>query len=104
MGSSSISCSPPIVLLLVQLNREVRIMETIRIRRYSCLLSMLVALVFVGCSNPVAHIPELTPEQLAARPTQQKPYEQTYKMVPYDSISIRFPYHPEQDPKTPVSI
>ena len=77
-------------------------METIR--RCSCWLNMLAALVFVGCSNPVAHIPELTAEQLVARPTQAKPYEQTYKMVPYDSISIRFPYHPEQDPKTPVSI
>jgi len=79
-------------------------MEKIRIRRYACLWSALAALVFVGCSNPVAHIPELTPEQLVARPAQQKPYEQTYKMVPYDSISIRFPYHPEQDPKTPISI
>src|SRR5690242_5451643 len=77
-------------------------METIR--RFSCLLSALAVLVFVGCSNPVAHIPELTAEQLVARPVEQKPYEQTYKMVPYDSISIRFPYHPEQDPKTPISI
>ena len=58
---------------------------------------------FVGCSNPVAHIPELRPEQLAG-PVTQRPYEQTYKLVPYDSITVRFPYHPEQDPKAPISI
>jgi protein involved in polysaccharide export with SLBB domain len=61
-------------------------------------------LLLVGCSNPVAHIPELKPEQLAAKPIQQRPYEQSYKMVPYDSITIRFPFHPEQDPKAPISI
>lgn len=59
---------------------------------------------FSACSNPVAHIPELKPEQLAKQPATQKPYEQTYKMVPYDLINIRFTYHPEQDPKGPVAI
>ncbi|MGE5302906.1 MAG: polysaccharide biosynthesis/export family protein [Alphaproteobacteria bacterium] len=58
-----------------------------------------------ACANPVAHIPELRPEQLTAKPvTQQRPYEQTYKMVPYDIISVRFTYHPEADPKAPISI
>ena len=57
-----------------------------------------------GCSNPVAHIPELRPEQLAMKPVTQQPYEQTYKMVPYDMITVRFTYHPEQDPKAPISI
>ena len=61
-------------------------------------------LVIVACSNPVAHIPELNPEQLRARPVNQPPTEQTYKMVPYDSITVRFTYHPEQDPKGPISI
>jgi polysaccharide export outer membrane protein len=61
-------------------------------------------LLLVGCSNPVAHIPELKPEQLVAKPVKQLPYEQTYKMVPYDLITIRFTYHPEQDPKAPISI
>jgi protein involved in polysaccharide export with SLBB domain len=61
-------------------------------------------LVVVACSNPVAHIPEVNPEQLAARPIKQAPYEQTYKMVPYDTIAVRFTYHPEQDPKGPISI
>jgi polysaccharide export outer membrane protein len=65
------------------------------------LASLLMA---AACSNPVQHIPELKPEQLIAKPAKQLPYEQTYKMVPYDMITIRFTYHPEQDPKTPMSI
>jgi protein involved in polysaccharide export with SLBB domain len=66
--------------------------------------SLVAFLVIVGCSNPVQHIPELTPEQLAARSVNQVPSEQTYKMVPYDTVSVRFTYHPEQDPKAPVSV
>src|SRR5438094_9840326 len=67
--------------------------------------AVLVAFVaIVGCSNPVANIPELKPEQLVAKPVKQPAYEQNYKMVPYDLITIRFPFHPEQDPKAPVSI
>jgi len=77
-------------------------MEAIRTLRHWYLLG--IAALVLGCSNPVAHIPELTAEQLVARPLQQKPYEQTYKMVPYDTITVRFPYHPEQDPKAPISI
>ncbi len=61
-------------------------------------------LIIVGCSNPVQHIPELTPEQLATRSVNQVPSEQTYKIVPYDTVSVRFTYHPEQDPKAPVSV
>jgi protein involved in polysaccharide export with SLBB domain len=60
--------------------------------------------VIVACSNPVAHIPELNPEQLRAKPVNLPPTEQTYKLVPYDLITIRFTYHPEQDPKTPIVI
>ena len=66
--------------------------------------SLVAFLVIVGCSNPVQHIPELTPEQLAARSVNQVPSERTYKMVPYDTVSVRFTYHPEQDPKAPVSV
>jgi protein involved in polysaccharide export with SLBB domain len=67
--------------------------------------ALLVAfLVIVACSNPVGHIPELNPEQLRARPVNQPPTEQTYKMAPYDSITVRFTYHPEQDPKGPIAI
>jgi polysaccharide biosynthesis/export protein PslD len=60
-------------------------------------------LVIVACSNPVAHIPELNPDRLRATPAY-RPAEQTYRMVPYDSITVRFTYHPEQDPKGPISI
>ena len=57
-------------------------------------------LIIVACTNPVAHIPEINPEQLRARPVKDPPpTEQTYKMVPYDLITVRFTYHPEQDPK-----
>jgi polysaccharide export outer membrane protein len=61
-------------------------------------------LVIVACSNPVAHIPEINPEQLRAAPVNQPPAELTYKLVPYDLLTIRFTYHPEQDPKAPVAI
>src|SRR5207237_9227680 len=67
--------------------------------------AVLVAFVAIfGCSNPVANIPELKPEQLVTKPVQQPAYEQNYKMVPYDLITIRFPFHPEQDPTAPISI
>src|SRR5215467_11152016 len=66
---------------------------------------LVVFLVIVACSNPVANIPEINPEQLRAKPVKEPPpSEQTYKMVPYDQVTIRFTYHPEQDPKTPVTI
>jgi polysaccharide export outer membrane protein len=61
-------------------------------------------LLILGCSNPVAHIPELNPEQLVRKPPQPPAYERSYKMVPYDMITVRFTYHPEQDPKTQISI
>ena len=60
--------------------------------------------IVLGCSNPVAHIPLVNPEQLIANPGKQVPYEQTYRMVPYDLIAVRFTYHPEQDPKGPVAV
>ena len=63
-----------------------------------------VFLLIAGCSNPVAHIPEINPEQLVRKPPQPPAYETSYKMVPYDMIIVRFTYHPEQDPKTPISI
>ena len=66
---------------------------------------LLAFLLIVACSNPVGHIPEINPEQLRAKPGKEPaPTEQTYKMVPYDLITVKFTYHPEQDPKTPVTI
>ena len=61
-------------------------------------------LVIAACTNPVSHIPEINPEQLRAKSVNQLPTEQVYKMVPYDSITVRFTYHPEQDPKGPIAI
>jgi protein involved in polysaccharide export with SLBB domain len=61
-------------------------------------------LVIMACSNPVAHIPEINPEQLGKRVVQPPPLEQTYKLVAYDSVMVRFTYHPEQDPKAPIVI
>ena len=84
-----------------------------RLSTYSCMprrnpfkIFFLVGLLLsaAGCSNPAANIPELTPERLVAKPVAQTPLEATYKMVPYDLINVRFPYHPESDPKTPISI
>jgi protein involved in polysaccharide export with SLBB domain len=64
-----------------------------------------IALLFiVGCSNPVAHLPEINPEQLVGKPSKPPAYEASYKLAPYDMITVRFTYHPEQDPKTPISI
>jgi len=62
-------------------------------------------LLIIACSSPVAHIPEINPEQLRAAPINDPPpTERTYKMVPYDTIMVRFTYHPEQDPKAPVAV
>jgi protein involved in polysaccharide export with SLBB domain len=65
--------------------------------------TLVALLVIVACSNPVAHIPEINPEQLV-KPVNQPPTEQVYKLVPYDLLTIRFTYHPEQDPKTPIAV
>jgi protein involved in polysaccharide export with SLBB domain len=67
-------------------------------------LLLVALLVIVACSNKVAHIPEINPEQLRTKAVSQPATELTYKMVPYDLITIRFTYHPEQDPKTPVAV
>jgi protein involved in polysaccharide export with SLBB domain len=61
-------------------------------------------LLIVACANPVAHVPEINHEQLAKRVNQPPPTEQNYKMVPYDVLTIRFTYHSEQDPKTPLAV
>jgi polysaccharide biosynthesis/export protein PslD len=67
-------------------------------------LLLVVFLVIVACSNPVGHIPEINPEQLAKSVNPPSPTELTYKLVPYDTITVRFTYHPEQDPKGPIQI
>jgi protein involved in polysaccharide export with SLBB domain len=67
-------------------------------------LALVALLIIVACSNRVAHIPEINPEQLVKQVNQPPPTEQTYKMVPYDLVTVRFTYHPEQDPKTPIAV
>lgn len=53
-----------------------------------------------ACSNPVAHIPEFRKSDVTT--TQAIPAVRGgayYRLVPYDQISVLFPYHPEQDVK-----
>jgi len=53
-----------------------------------------------ACSNPVAHIPEFRKSVVTT--TQPIPAVRGgayYRLVPYDQISVLFPYHPEQDVK-----
>jgi polysaccharide export outer membrane protein len=58
-----------------------------------------------GCSNPVAHIPELSTNQLGGiKPLYGPSPDSLYRLAPYDIINIRFTYHAEQDPKGPISI
>jgi protein involved in polysaccharide export with SLBB domain len=70
----------------------------------TCTGIVLTLLFALGCSNPVSNIPELTPEKLVVKPASQAPVEKTYKMVPYDTINVRFTYHPEAEPKVPIAI
>src|SRR5215510_11020016 len=67
-------------------------------------LLLVAFLVIVACSNPVGHIPEINPEDLAKRSNVPAPTEGTYKLVPYDQITVRFTYHSEQDPKGMIAI
>ena len=61
-------------------------------------------LVFVACGNPVAHVPELQPEKLVTTPIHQPRTEEAYTIAPHDLITVRFTYHPEQDPKAPIAV
>jgi polysaccharide biosynthesis/export protein PslD len=53
--------------------------------------------------NPVSHIPEFPRSEFvpAGKLPGVVPGGGQYKLIPYDQINIRFPFHPEQDPKTP---
>jgi protein involved in polysaccharide export with SLBB domain len=57
-------------------------------------------ILMTGCGNPVSHLPEFrqnpvtTPQPIPA--VRGGAY---YRLVPYDQINVRFPYHPEQDSK-----
>ena len=59
----------------------------------------------LGCSNPVAHIPEFDKNEASRiKPLFGPSADSLYRLVPYDVISVRFTYHPEQDPKTPIAV
>jgi protein involved in polysaccharide export with SLBB domain len=66
----------------------------------------LAGLIFSACGNPVAHIAEFPRSDFV--PASKIPGGAVvggqYKLIPYDQISIRFPFHPEQDPKTSIPI
>jgi protein involved in polysaccharide export with SLBB domain len=82
-------------------------MKASSIKSYWLMISMAFSLTIcfmLGCSSPASNIPELTPERLVAKPASLAPLEKTYKLVPYDTINVRFTYHPESDPKAPISI
>ncbi len=65
------------------------------------LIIAIAAVIFSACGNPVAHIPEFPRANFV--PAGKIPgavVSGQYKLIPYDQISIRFPFHPEQDPKS----
>jgi hypothetical protein len=62
-------------------------------------------LTVVGCGNPVVNIPEFTKKDLALAAIGNAPSgEFFYRLVPYDSINVKFTYHPEEDTKVPLMI
>ncbi len=62
-------------------------------------------LLVLGCGNPVAHIPEFDKNELSGiRPFYGPSADSLYRLVPYDVIAVRFPYHAEQDPKAAITV
>ena len=79
---------------------------TVRIRHnpnnhfaVGAVLPFLVLIIASACSNPVAHVPEFPAANLSATTVIPRLPQGEYRLIPLDQISIRFPYHPEQDPK-----
>ena len=69
------------------------------------LFKILVLFSLTACSSPVAHLPEFRKSDVTV--SQSIPAIKGgvyYRIVPYDQINIRFPYHPEQDPKTMIVV
>ena len=66
---------------------------------------ILVLFSLTACSSPVAHLPEFRKSDVTT--SQSIPAIKGgvyYRIVPYDQINVRFPYHPEQDPKTMILV
>jgi len=56
-----------------------------------------------ACANPVAHIPEFNTDQISQfRASGQS--RGLYKMIPGDTVSVRYPYDAEHDTKAPLVI
>lgn len=59
----------------------------------------------LGCSNPVAHLPEFPKEgSIGFKSMAGISGQPFYKMIPGDVINVKFTYHPEQDMKASIPI
>ncbi|TAJ98350.1 polysaccharide export protein, partial [bacterium] len=59
----------------------------------------------LGCSNPVAHVPEFPKEgSIGFKSMAGISGQPFYKMIPGDVINVKFTYHPEQDMKASIPI
>lgn len=64
---------------------------------------MLCLTVMAACSNPVANLPEFRQSALTTpQPIPAVRGGAYYRLIPLDRITVRFPYHPEQDIKESV--
>ena len=71
-----------------------------RIHMTNIFFGVVATIMLSACGNPVAHIPDFPRANFV--PGSKIPgaiASGQYKLIPYDQISIRFPFHPEQDPK-----
>jgi len=71
-----------------------------RIHMTNIFFGVVAAIMLSACGNPVAHIPDFPRANFV--PGSKIPgavASGQYKLIPYDQIIIRFPFHPEQDPK-----
>jgi protein involved in polysaccharide export with SLBB domain len=60
---------------------------------------------FWGCGNSVIDIPEFNKHDLPlTRTGNTRSGDLFYRLVPYDSINVKFTYHPEEDTKVPLMI
>jgi polysaccharide export outer membrane protein len=60
---------------------------------------------FGGCGNSVIDIPEFKKNDLAlARTAGARSGDVFYRLVPHDSINVKFTYHPEEDTKVPLIV
>lgn len=68
------------------------------------LMSFYVVLVFGGCANPVSDIPEFNKNHLTIARGNMPSRDFFYRLVPYDSINVKFTYHPDEDTKAPLIV